>query len=209
MKSNLKQIAAVFLLVITGAVAGHAQETAKPISQIRAVKFNGDMAAFLAQMAQSVGITIGMETDQKKPRSEITLDLANVTFREILDGVVQSEPRYQWRENDGAIEVVPVNRTTSLIDTTITGFHAQDVSSEEAINQLLNLPEVRAVATSMKLNRRASDNPHGRNGENKISLDLSGVNLRQALTQIASLSGARFWIFQTFPDGTFSLGTSY
>ena len=209
MKSNLKQIAAVFLLVFTGAIAGHAQESGKPASQIRVVKFHGDMAAFLAQLAQSVGITIGLEADQKKPRSKITLDLAHATFHEILDGVVQSEPRYQWRENDGAIEVVPVPRTTSLLDTTITGFHAENVSSGEAINQLLNLPEVQSVAASMKLSRRAMGNSTARTGENKISLDLNGVSLRQALTQIASLSGARFWMFQTFPDGTFALDTTY
>ena len=209
MRINPKILAVLFLVVLTSTITAHAQQNSPRASEIRVVKFHGDMAAFLAQLAQSDGTTIGFEVDEKKPRSSITLDLHNVTFHEILNGVVQSEPRYRWHENDGAIEVVPVNKSTSLIDTIITSFHAEDVTSEEAISQLLNLPEVQAVATSMKLNRRPLRDSAGRSGEKKIRLDLSGVNLRQALTQIASLSGSRFWIFQTFPDGTFSLRTTY
>lgn len=208
MNTSLKQIASVLVIVLAVATAISAQQNPAKASQVRVIKFHGDMAALLAQLAQEFDVTIGLEADPKKPRSEVTLDLYDATFHDMLNGIVQSEPRYQWRESGGCIEVLPVNNGLSLLDTPISSFQVKDVSREEAINQLLNLPEVRSIAMFMNLSRRAASNPPTRAGEGKVSLSLNGVTLRQALNRIIEQSGARFWLFRTYPDGSFSVGTS-
>ena len=44
--------------------------------------------------------------------------------------------------------------------------------------------------------------------EEKLSFDLSGVTLRQALNRIAADSGTWFWAFRRYPDSTFEITLS-
>jgi len=208
MRNSPKRAAWLLLLVLAGAIVADAQQEAGRRSRLRVIYYNGDMAHLLASLAESDGVVIGLETDPKKPWSQISIDLRYVILRDILNGIVQSEPLYQWRESNGSIEVVPVNKTASLIDTAIQKFEINNLSSAEAINRLVDLPEVQANIRSMRLTRRPSAALPSRTIEKKISLDLSGVSMREALTRIAAESDAKFWIYRTFPDGSFSLGTS-
>jgi hypothetical protein len=208
MNTKLKHIATGLAIVLAVATAISAQQNPAKASQVRVIKFHGDMAALLATLAQQYDVTIGLEADPKKPRSEVTLDLYDATLHDMLNGIVQSEPLYQWRESDGYIEILPVKNGISLMDTPISSFQVKDASREEAIKELLSLPEVRAITMTMNLSRRAPGNPPARAGEGKVSLNLNGVTLRQALNRIIKQSGARFWLFRTYPDGTFSIGTS-
>ena len=208
MRITLTRMIGPLLVMLILSIAGSAQQSVPKASRLRVVEYHGDMAHLLATLAQSEETVIGLETDAKKPVSKVTLSLENVDFRGILDGVVQSEPLYQWREHDGWIEVVPLNKSVSLIDATVNTFEIKDLNSEEAITKLLSVPEVQAVARSMKLSRRPLVPSAGRDGEKKFSLNLHNVNVRQALTRIAAESGARFWVYRTFPDGSFWLGTA-
>ena len=213
MRTNIAKLASLVFVILSGAVGVNAQtDAAKPV-QIRVIKYRGDMAHLLSQLAESDGTVIGLEIDPRKTMSQITLDLENVTLREILNGVVQSEPRYRWREVDGVIEVVPVNQTISLLDTPVNSFKVSDVSTASAIDHLLSLPEVQSVIRSMSLTRSSSPaasaarNAEARNTEKKISLDLSGVTVRQVLDLIAADSDTKFWIFRQ-SGGVFWVGTS-
>src|SRR6202035_1158881 len=118
MNTGLKQIVGALAIMVALAMGVNAQR-ASPPTQVRVIKFHGDIAELLAALADENDVTIGLEADPKKPRSEVTLDLYNVTFHDILDGIVRSEPLYQWRESDGCIEIVPANHGMSLMDTKI------------------------------------------------------------------------------------------
>lgn len=208
MKINLNRLAGLILIVLAGSMAISAQPKTDKTPRIRQIEYNGDMAHLLASLAEAEETVIGLETDLKKPWSTISIRLQDVVLPDILNGVVQSEPLYQWRKNNGAIEVTPVNKSISLIDTTVDRFQVTDVTGEEAINRLLSLPEVQANLRSMRLSRRPSDTPRRSINEKKFSMDLKGVNIREILTRIAAESGTNFWIFRAFADGLFWLGTS-
>jgi hypothetical protein len=216
MKTNIAKLASLVFVILTGALGVNAQADAVKPVQLRVIKYHGDMANLLANLAESDGTPIGLETDTTKQFSVITIDLENVTIREILNGVVQSEPRYRWRETDGAIDVVPANQTVSLMDTPVNTFKVSDVSPTEAIDQLLKLPEVESAFQLRGLRRSSSpvasatrrNEARNSNTEKKISLDLSGVTVRQVLHRIAAESDTKFWIFRRHGGGTFSLGTS-
>ena len=47
-----------------------------------------------------------------------------------------------------------------------------------------------------------------REPESRFSFHLESTSLRQALNQIAKASGTNFWIFRTYPDGSFAIGLS-
>ena len=126
------------------------------------------MAHLLATVAENGETVIGLETDPKKPWSHISIRLERAVLFDILNGVVQSEPLYQWQENKGAIEITPVNKSASLIDTTVDRFEVVDVTGEEAINRLLSLPEVQANLRSLRLSRRPFEAPRARDQREKI-----------------------------------------
>ena len=101
MHINLKQTASALAIVLAVVTAISAQQDSSRPERVRVIMYQGDMAALLATLAQEYDVVIGLEADPKKPRSEVTLDLHDVTFHDMLNGIVQSEPRYQWRENGG------------------------------------------------------------------------------------------------------------
>ena len=208
MHINLKQTASALAIVLAVVTAISAQQDSSRPERVRVIMYQGDMAALLATLAQEYDVVIGLEADPKKPRSVVILDLHDVTFHDMLNGIVQSEPRYQWRENGGCIEVFPVSGGLSLLDTPIGSFQVKEVNRDLAINRLLGLPEVRAQSLSMNLKPRPPYPPSERTKDEKLSFDLSGVTLRQALNRIAQDSGAKFWVFRRYDDGTFEITLS-
>jgi hypothetical protein len=208
MNINLKKMVLVASLLIAAGFASNTlaqQAPAKASSQLRIVSFHGDMASLLSAMGPSFGVTIGFEADPLKPNSEVTVEVRDGLLPDVLNAIVKSEPRYQWREVDGVFEVFPINGTNPFLEITISTVRLSDVTAAEAINQLMDLPEVRPVVMSMKLKHRAA-NTSSRASEQKFSINLGRVTLRQALNQIAKESGIRFWIFRKYDDETFSIG---
>lgn len=204
MNPRIRVLTSIVAIACAWTSVSMGQRKPTPTSALRVVQMDGiDLEAFLATLAADYQTTIGLEVDPEKPQSQIKLELRDVNFHQILDGIVNAEPKYRWRENDGSIGVSPVNGGSSLLDATIQSFQVRDVSRLAAIGHLLSLPEVQAIAASMNLKRRP---PIGISEQTeKLSFDLRGVTLRQALNRIAADSGARFWTFRRYPDGTFEI----
>ncbi len=183
-------------------LANGQQRTARS-EVLRTVSFNNiDMAAILAALAADYDGAIGLETDPDKPKSQITLFLRGVTFSRILDGVVQAEPRYRWRDNNGSIDVLPISGGIDFLDHRIDRLQLKDVNRDLALNRLLGLPEVAALISSKHLRVRPLYFLSDQIKDEKLSFDLLGVTLRQALNQIAYDSGSKFWVLRRYPDGT-------
>ena len=200
---------AVSILLLSCWSATGGQERIDKSEILRTVVFNNvNMAAVLANFAADYNVTIGFETDPEKPQSQITLDLRGVNFRQILDGIVQAEPRYRWREDNGGIDVMPINGVLGLLDSRIQTFQLKDVNRVQAASRLFSLPEVRPVLLAKGLRPRTPSPPSDRIKDEKLSFDLRRVTLRQALHRIAHDSGANFWVFRSYPDHTFEISFS-
>lgn len=203
-----RKIAAWLSVVCVAVSLAAAQQRPLKTDQLRVADFNNiDMGAILETIAADYAVTIGFETDPNKPQSSIELHLRNVDFNQFVDGVVKADPRYQWREHDGFIEVVPVNQSVSLLDTPIASFQVKDVSRELALNRLFGLPHVQAQASTMGLKVR-TPLPADKTRDEKLSFNLSGVSLRQALNLVARESGTQFWIARKLPNGTYEIKLS-
>jgi hemoglobin-like flavoprotein len=174
------------------------QQPAPVVNILAAIKYNGDMAALLDRMAEAYGTTIGLEVDPEQPKSIVKLELREATLQDVLNAIVQSEPRYQWRENDGFIDVFPVKGSSPLLETKISSFRVNDVDQTEAINQLMNSSEVLVGMNEMNLSRRDFSRASVRGKGEKFSMSLEGVTLRRALHKIAKESGGRFWISRRY-----------
>ena len=183
-----------------------AQQTSEAKIQTPAViEYNGDMATMLATLSKVYGATIGLEVDAQQPQSQVAFYLRDPTLPDVLNAIVKSAPRYQWREIDGSIEVFPAAGSSPLLDTPIRSFRANDVDEEAAINQLLSGSEMQANIRALSLNRRPPDRTSTDQRGKNFSVNLDAVTLRQALNKIANGSGGRFWIFRNYRDGFFSI----
>jgi hypothetical protein len=134
--------------------------------------------------------------------------LRDPTLTDVLNAIVQSAPRYHWRETGGFIEVSPLERSCPLLDTMISRLQVADADERETIDQLLKLPEVQASMRAMSLNRQDLGEASAERKGEKFSISLENVTLRQALNSIAKESGKRIWIFRTDRSGFFSVSTS-
>ncbi len=182
MNINPGRPAGLLLVALACVVVVIAQQGGAKPPPLRMIHYHGDMAGL------------------------VTIDLRDATLRDILNGIVESEPRYQWRESDGYIEVLPTSGSSILLDTPVASFQVKDVRRGEAIDQLMTLPEVQALTISINLKLRpAGPWPRWAKDE-KFSLSLNKVTLRQALQRIMKESGVKFWMFRTYDDGSFSIG---
>ena len=204
-------MAVVFALTIfvTFASRVRGQQTSALRTQTPAViKYDGDMAFMLAHLTEIFGVTIGFEIDPQQPKPQVRFYLRDPTLPDVLNAIVRSAPRYQWRESDGFIEVLPLEGSSPLLDTIISNFRLNNVDETEAINHLLKLPEVQAGLRAMSLHPGDPGNaPAEKKGE-KFSLSLENVTMRQALDRVAKENGARFWIFRRNGNGSFWISNS-
>jgi len=201
-----KKTFAIVIVILSSLSITRGQPRPNKSETLRVVEFHDvDMGAALAAFAADYKVTIGLEADPEKPRSQITLHLRDVIFPQILDGIIQAEPRYRWRDNNGSIDVFPVSGGLNLLDSRIQRFQLTDVNRALAVNRLFGLPEVRALILSRNLKPRLPYSPSDRTKDEKLSFDLRGVTLRQALNQIARESGTNFWVFRSYPDGAFEI----
>jgi hypothetical protein len=201
-----KQAVVLVLFILSSLSLAHGQLRQSKSEIVRTVEFNNvDLGSALAAFAADDDVAIGLEADPEKPRSQISLHLQRVIFHQILDGIIQAEPRYVWREDNGSIDVFPVNGSFDLFDLRIQSLQLKDVNRALAVNRLFSLPEVQALILSKNLKPLLPNPPSDRTKDEKLSFDLHDVTLRQALNQIAHESGSNFWVFRRYPNGTFEI----
>ena len=181
-----------------------AQQPALP--PVRVVQVHGDMAALLASLANPYGVTIGLELDTQRYH-QVSVSLMDATVTDVMNAIVQSSKKYQWRQTGGIVEVWPLAGSNPLLETRISSFNVKDVSPSEAFDQLLSLPEVQANITALNLKRRPPDISPGKLSGSRFSVNLKEVSLREALDKIAQESHIEIWIFRNYPNGFFSISS--
>lgn len=203
---SFKLIAAVVVLGICAvSMSGvMAQQPTPP--PVRVIRFEGDMTMILAALPNTYGVTVGLELDTQRYH-HVGLSLQDATVTDVMNAIVQSSKKYQWRQTGGFVDVWPSAGSNPLLETRISSFNVKDLSPSEAFDQLLNLPEVQANMTALNLKRRAPDGSPGKLSSSRFSVNLEGVSLREALNKIAQESRIEIWIFRNYPNGLFSISS--
>ena len=201
-----KLIAAAVVLGICGVSTSGvmAQQSTPPT--VRVIRYEGDITMILAALPNTYGVTVGLELDTQRYH-HVGLSLLDATVTDVMNAIVQSSKKYQWRQTGGFVAVWPSAGSNPLLETRIGSFNVKDVSPSEAFDQLLNLPEVQANMTAFNLKRRAPDVSPGKLSSSRFSVNLEGVSLREALNKIAQESRIEIWIFRNYPNGFFSINS--
>ena len=201
---SFKLIAAAVVLGICGVSmsAVVAQQPTPPT--VRVIRYEGDITMILAALPNAYGVTVGLELDTQRYQ-RVEMSLLDPTVTDVMNAIVQSSKKYQWRQTGGFVDVWPSAGSNPLLETRISSFKVKDLSPSEAFDQLLNLPEVQANMTALNLKRRAPDVSAGKLSSSRFSVNLEGVSLREALNKIAQESHIDIWIFRNYPNGFFSI----
>ena len=204
---SFKLIAAAVVLGICG-VSTSVVIAQQPTPQtLRVIRYNGDITLLLASLPHAYGVTVGLELDTERYHL-VGLSLLDATVTDVMNAMVQSSKKYQWRQTGGFVDVWPSAGSNPLLETRIGSFNVKDLSPSEAFDQLLNLPEVQANMTALKLKRRAPlDGSAGKLSSSRFSVNLEGVSLREALNKIAQESGIEIWVFRNYQNGFFSINS--
>ena len=193
-RSNALLIASFIFLCSSGTFAQRTPAPEPTFPPIRWISYGGDMRAFLGHLAQSYDATIGFETDLLQPQSDISLDVKTPTIDMVIDAVVKSKPIYGWRRDGRAIDVYPNQNSSPFLETVIPSFEVSEVPKHQAVGRLFVQTEVREALERLGMSWADYPRLEG-NTESRITIKSQGLTVRQLLHQIASQSGARFWVF--------------
>ena len=203
---SFKLIAAAVVLGICGvSISGVVAQQSTPPT-LRVIDYSGDFTMLMAALPNPYGVTIGLELDTQRYH-HVRVSLENATVTDVMNAIVQSSKKFEWRQTGGFIDVWPSAGSNPLLETRIGSFNVKDLSPSEAFDQLLNLPEVQANMTALNLKRQAPDASARKLSSSRFSVNLEGVTLREALNKIAQVSGMQIWIFRNYPNGVFSISS--
>jgi hypothetical protein len=203
---SFKLIAAAVVLGICAFSMSGVMAQQPPSSPLKVIRFEGDMTMILAALPNAYGVTIGLELDTQRYH-HVGISLLDATITDVMNAIVQSSKKYQWRQTGGFVDVWPVAGGNPLLETRISSFNVKDLTPSEAFDQLLNLPEVQANMTALNLKRRAPEGSPAKLSTSRLSVNLEGVSLREALDKIAQESRLEIWIFRNYPNGFFSMSS--
>ena len=203
---SFKLIAAAVVLGICGLLMSGVMAQQPTPPTMRVIRLEGDITMILAALPNAYGVTIGLELDTQRYH-HVRVSLLNATVTDVMNAIVQSSKKYQWRQTGGFVDVWPSAGSNPLLETRIGSFNVKDLSPSEAFDQLLNLPEVQANMTALNLKRRAPDVSPGKLSSSRFSVNLEGVSLREALNKITLESRIEIWIFRNYPNGFFSINS--
>ena len=127
-----------------------------------------------------------------------TAPLAQPSYRDVFNAIIAADPRYKWEITEGTINFVPVSNYPELLDTTISEFNAEGLSSSALVNALERLPEVQQRA--QELGFCANVCPRLVGGARLSSGTLVSVHqqnrtLREILNSIVRANGNAVWAY--------------
>jgi hypothetical protein len=122
------------------------------------------------------------------------------TLRGVLDAVSSADPEYSWNVDRGVVNFVPRDNEPRLLNTLVSKLEVRSAEPNQALSQLLALPEVAKAARGELGFQTVTGGPYafmmdGSQPERqKVSLSLTNVTVREALNAIARSHGTAVWI---------------
>ena len=122
------------------------------------------------------------------------------TLRGVLDAVSSADPEYSWNVDHGVVNFVSRDDEPRLLKTIVSKLEVSSAEPNEALSQLLALPEVAKAAGGELGFQTVTGGPYAfmmdgsKPERQKVSLSLTNVTVREALNAIARTHGTAVWI---------------
>ena len=101
-------------------------------------------AGFVGRLAETAGVPMGFEMAPGDPVYQGPRDIpaTGKRLRDVLDAIVEADPRYEWREDDGVILIRPVgarNTTSVILDAQVGPITLTNANRDDAARVLMEI----------------------------------------------------------------------
>jgi hypothetical protein len=96
-------------------------------------------------------IPVGVEAVNGPEGHAVDLALKDATVADVLNAAVRADPRYQWKEDEGVINLFPKEDGDPVFGVVIDHFEARNEMAVQMINQLLSVPKVKKYLDDRKV----------------------------------------------------------
>lgn len=169
------------------------ESTDEPIDQI------------LGRLAKSYNVPIGLEKIAPKvavssEERRISVKIEKGTVQDVLDAVIRADPRYQWKEVAGVINVLPRKARNPILEIPVRSFQISNANWMDVRQAIQMTAEIKGGFERMGLKERSAITVVGSGNNNlpKFSLDLRDTTLRGILNEILKVKGYGFWVFSRY-----------
>jgi hypothetical protein len=145
----------------------------------------------LGMLSVEKNIPIGIEfSADEKNEPKLDIDVNKSPLVEVLNLIVQQEPRYVWELRDGVINFTPVQNRDPfferLLDTSVRNFQSPKGNNKFAIREaLLNLPEIEQVISANHVKADMMGYPHRPSiYTNQVDLSDKNTSFRSLLNRV-------------------------
>ncbi len=186
-------------------------KTSKPeqvTQQIDGYEVDGeDFTATIYNLCQKYGLRWGLDLEVPPERQLISVRVSKGTVADVLDTVLAQEPNYEWAEVNGVVNVMPKQRSNSLLNLQIANFHIRNANFFAIQPAIVSLPELKAwrarnhITEQDIFNDDIATSPVGtKNGYTlpRISLDLGHATVQEILNRIVKARRFRWWYVHRF-----------
>jgi hypothetical protein len=129
------------------------------------------------------------------------LDSRALPLKDVLDSIVRMDPRYKWQNEKGIINLLPAEGEPVLLNVRIRHYKV-DADLNQALRELLRLPEVTSGASSLGLKLNTARLLVGPSPiypfSLRIKVDVSDITLRDALNALVRAHGRAIWEYREF-----------
>ncbi len=190
----LRSLVLLIAIEFLAAPAVHPQESVA--SRLVPPVEQGDysLSSLLLLFAEGSNVPVGFEVsrDRNDTAKQYMGTKANVSLRNLLNETVGSDTPYEWKENEGVIDVFPKRREADVFDRQVGPFEASNSHPIEMVQQLLE--ELVLSKYFSKQDTIATTWITGSVTPNRYSVSFGKTSFREALNKIAVATGRLGWI---------------
>lgn len=137
--------------------------------------------------------------DEFEPK--LNFSLKQLSLRDVLAEITTLETRYQWKEENGVINVYPTTDYL-ILDTVIPEFYFENKTKEILLSELLNTKEFQEYLKENQLSVVPFQIISGLRGKQvetrKFTTNLKNVTVREILNEIVRQNGKSTWIYKEY-----------
>jgi hypothetical protein len=142
------------------------------------------------------GVSILFDGDEE---TKYTLKPETYYQKDVLDSIVEAEPLYQWKIQDGLINLVP-KKNYPVLETKINNFYIYNATKEEMIETLLISPEFQSAIKEAKVEKKPFYCCGGlcTTQPQRNTINLQNSTVQEVLNEIVRLNGRSVWRYREY-----------
>ena len=170
--------------------------------QVSSLIMRGSIHQILARVALNYKVPIGLKVIPEGTEGEISIRIGAGSVRDVLNSIIEADPRYKWEETGGVVNVLPRSDSDDFLATVIAEFQIGRQSQLDLRQALFDSPEVKSKLDSMGV-RPLNTELMSSAAKDVFSITpvvLSNATVKDVLNHVIKCSNVHYWVISRFGD---------